>query len=98
MECGAVTAQLEADGKAPVRLETIGGGRSVGEIGFYLGIPRTAAVIANERSVVYCLSRANLEEIEKTDPEAAHALHRIVVHVLGQRVRHLTGVVDALER
>ncbi len=97
VESGRVTAQLEAPGQKPVRLETTCHGRSVGEIGFYLDIPRTAAVVADEQSVVYRLPRQKLEHIEKTDPEAAYALHRIIVHVLVQRVRHLTNVVDALE-
>jgi SulP family sulfate permease len=98
VESGRLTAQLEAPGQEPVRLETTRGGRSVGEIGYYLGIKRTASVVANEPSVVYSMSKQDLERIEKTDPEAASLLHRVVVHVLGERVVHLTRVVDALER
>jgi SulP family sulfate permease len=67
-------------------------------IGFYLGIARTACVVADEPSVVYRLSREKLQEIEKTDAEAAYALHRLIVHVLGERVHHMTRVIDALER
>ncbi len=98
IESGQFTAQLETPGQEPVRLQTSGAGRSLGEIGFYLGIKRTAAVVAKKPSVVYCLSRRDLARIEKTDPEAASMLHRVVVQVLGERVAHLTRVVDALER
>jgi SulP family sulfate permease len=98
VESGRLTAQLEAPGQEPVRLETTRGGRSVGEIGYYLGIKRTASVVATEPSIVYYMSKQDLERIERTDPEAASLLHRVVVHVLGERVVHLTRVVDALER
>jgi SulP family sulfate permease len=95
---GQVTAQLESPGKAPVRLETMGGGRAVGELGFYLGIPRTAAVIIDEPSVIFSLTRSELLNLEKTDPEAANLFHRIIVHLLGERVVHLIRAVQALER
>lgn len=98
IESGQLTAQLESDDKGPVRLETVRGQTSIGELGFYLNIPRTASVVADEPTVVYRLSRARLQEMEKTDAEAATALHRIVINILGQRVRHLTRVVSALER
>lgn len=98
IDSGQVTAQLEQPGQPPVRLETMGAGRTVGELGFYLGIPRTAAVIVDEPSAVYTLSQADLAHIEARDPEAANLLHRIVVHLLGERVVHLIRTVDALER
>ncbi|MGE5139005.1 MAG: SulP family inorganic anion transporter [Rudaea sp.] len=98
IESGQLTAQLERPGEEPIRLQTNRAGRSVGEIGFYLGIKRTAAVVADEPSVVYGLSRSELAEIESTDPDVANALHRLVVQVLGERVAHLTQVVEALQR
>lgn len=97
VESGQVTAQLEAPGKPPVRLETIRGGRIVGELGFYLGARRTASVIADEPSVVYVISQAELEEIEKNDPEVAYVFHRIVVYLMGERMVHLIKVVNALQ-
>jgi sulfate permease, SulP family len=97
IEIGQVTAQLEVPGRAPVRLETMRGGRTIGELGFYLGIRRTAAVVADEPGTVYTLSKRELEHVEKTDPEAAFAFHRIIVHLLGERVVHLIRAVDALQ-
>jgi sulfate permease, SulP family len=98
VESGQVTAQLEPVGKAPVRLETMRGGRTVGELGFYLSTRRSAAVVADEPSVVYSLSQAALARIEEEDPEAAYALHRLIIHLLGERVLHLVQAVDALQR
>jgi SulP family sulfate permease len=98
VESGQVTAQLEAPGQEPIRLETMQGGRTVGEIGFYLGVKRTAAVIADEPSIIYSLSRETLEHIEKTDAAVASVFHRLIVHILGERVVRLTRALDALER
>jgi sulfate permease, SulP family len=98
IESGQVTAQLEQPGREVLRLETMHGGRTVGELGYYLGIKRTAAVVADQPTTVYTLSRQDLERIEKADPEVAHVLHRIIIHLLGERVIHLTLAVDALQR
>lgn len=97
VESGQVTAQLEQPGKAPLRLETMRGGRTVGELGFYLGTKRSAAVVADEPSVVYVLTQPKMAEIEQDDPAAAYAFHRIIVHLLGERVLHLVRAVDALQ-
>lgn len=98
IDSGQVTAQLEAPDKPTVRLETMSSGRSVGELGFYLNIKRTAAVIVDEPSVIYSLSKQELEAMEEKDPEAANLFHRIIVHLLGERVVHLIRTVNALER
>lgn len=98
IEAGQVTAQLEAPGKKPVRLETMHGGRTVGELGFYLKTPRAANVIADKDSVVYTLSIEDLSRMETDDPEFASVFHRMIVLLLSQRVNHLLQSVRALER
>jgi SulP family sulfate permease len=97
IQSGQATAQLESPGKKPVRLETINSGRTVGEIAFFLGTPRTASVVADLDSVVYSLSMKDLNRMEASDPEAANIFHRLSVIFLSQRVMHLTYTVRALE-
>ncbi len=97
IESGQITSQLEYPGEAPVRLETMGKGRTVGELGFYLGIKRTAAVVADKPSVVYSLSKETLEQMEKTDPEAAYDFNRVIIHLLGERVVHMTRILSTLQ-
>ena len=96
IESGQVTAQLEQPGQQLLRLETMRGGRMVGELGFYLGTRRSAAVVADQPTVVYVLTQDTLARIERDDPAAAHAVHRLVVHLLGERVLHLMWAVEAL--
>ena len=98
IESGLITAQLERAGKTPVRLETMSGGRTVGELGFYLGARRTASVVCEQNAIVYTLSSEDLKRMEIQDPEAASLFHRITVRLLSERVTHLTRTVGALER
>lgn len=98
IERGQVTAQLEYPDREPLRLETMRGGRVVGEIGFYLNSDRTAAVVTDEPSVIYRFSLDTLTEIEKSDPAAASTFHQIIVHLLSHRLTHLITTVKALQR
>jgi SulP family sulfate permease len=98
IESGQVTAHVEQKGKESLRLETMRGGRVVGELGFYLEGQRTASVVTDEQSIIYSLSRDDLEKMEMTHPEAAAKLHRIIVHLLSERVIHLIDSVNALQR
>ncbi len=98
IESGQVTSQIENPSQKPLRLETMCGGRTVGELGFYLGTKRSAAVIADEASVTYRLTRRELDRMEQIDPQAALAFHRLIVHLLGDRAIHLMRSVQALQR
>jgi sulfate permease, SulP family len=98
VETGQVTAQLEAGDGAPVRLESMRGGRFVGELGFFLGRRRTAAVIADEPSTVYRITKHDLQYLEQSDPAAAAEFHQLIARLLSERVVHLIDTVDALQR
>ena len=74
IESGQITAQLEIENHEPIRLESMGGGRVVGEIGFYLNQPRTASVVTIKPSVLYRLSLDSLTKMEEEDPKAARDL------------------------
>lgn len=98
IETGQVTAQLVTPEGALLRLETMRGGRAVGELGFYLGRQRTADVVADEPSCIYRLSRDGLAQMAANDAEATAAFHLIMARLLSDRVVHLIETVDALQR
>ena len=98
IESGQVTAQLMGPDRRPVRLQTMEGGHVVDEIGFYLGQQRTASVVADEACVIYRLTKDALALMECDEPQAASALHRIIVQFSAQRISHLIRAVDALQR
>jgi SulP family sulfate permease len=98
VESGQVTAQLEYIHEAPVRLETMKSGRVIGELGFYLGQKRTAAVVADEPSTVYYLSAKNLAQMEKKSPQVASYFHQLIIQLMAERTTHLIRTVAALEK
>jgi SulP family sulfate permease len=97
IEEGQATVVLNVEEGAPVRLETMGGG-VVGEIGFYLDYERTASVVTDVPSRIYRLSRARMRQMEEESPQAAANMHRLIVHLLSERIAHLVNTVGALER
>src|SRR5262249_52343130 len=56
LAAGQLTAQLEGEAGARVRLRTMGAGGVVGGLGLYLGGPASAAVVADRPSTLYHLS------------------------------------------
>jgi sulfate permease, SulP family len=86
---GRVEVQLEwADG--PVLLATAGSGVVMGELGFCTGVPRTATVLATTETGTETLSRAGLTRMEIEDPELASMFHRLMAHVLAEKLAATT--------
>jgi SulP family sulfate permease len=100
IESGQMTAQIEFSNgqRQSIRLETMRGGHMVGEIGFYLNQPRTAAVVTDTPSTIYRLTREALSEMERNDPEAASLFHQLVIRLISRRLGHLINTVNALQR
>jgi SulP family sulfate permease len=98
IESGHVTAQLEFPDRAPIRLETMGGGRVVGEISFYLNQPRTASVVTDTVCTIHHLSRQTLKQMTQHDPEAAALFHQGIIRLLAERLTHTTNTVHTLQR
>jgi len=96
VEAGMVTAQLQTEDGQIVRLRSMRGGTTVGEMGLYMGIPRTADVIASRSSIVYRLSAEALERMRKQDPEVAALLHEWIARLLAERVAASNRTIEAL--
>ncbi len=96
---GTATVRLAVPDGSSIRLETVGGGgRILGEIGFFLGGERTADVVAEENSILFRLTRDQLAHMEKAAPQAALLLRRLVANILAERVVRLTNTVRTLDR
>jgi sulfate permease, SulP family len=96
LERGSVSITLPGDDGRTIRLRTLGAGALVGEMAVYNKLPRSAAVIADEDSVLQNLSSESLERMEREAPEAASAFHRFVVRLLAERLSHSNREVRAL--
>lgn len=95
VESGAVTAQIERPGAHSLRLQTTVGGTVVGEIGLYLGAPRTTDVVCDEPCVVYRLSGAALARMRDESPDLAIAIHEHLARRMAERLTHTIRALDA---
>ena len=96
VEQGMVTAQLQADDGQIVRLRSMRGGTTVGEMGLYMGTPRTADVVAARSTIVYRLSAEALETMRTQDPEVAALLHEWIARLLAERLAANNRTIAAL--
>jgi SulP family sulfate permease len=95
IETGTVSAQLERPGQPPVRLQTMDGGNVVGEIGLYLGTPRTAVVVSDTPCVVYRLDVATLQRMRGEAPDLAAAIHEHIARLMAGRLVHTIRALDS---
>lgn len=96
VESGLVTVNLELPDHKQVRIRSIRGGATVGEIGLYLNTKRTAHVIASRPSTVHRLTRQALKEIQEKDPDVAALFHEWIVRLLAERVMDNNRMIEAL--
>jgi SulP family sulfate permease len=96
VEAGLVSVQLDLPGGKIMRLRSMRGGTTVGEMGMYLGTVRTASVVADRPSMVYRLSRSALKEMERNDPGLAAYLHQWMAHLLAERLADNNRTIEAL--
>ena len=88
IESGRITVTLESEDGASKRLRSLSAGTIFGEMGFYLGTPRSGTVVAERPCTVHKLSTEAFSRIEDENRDLAFALHKFVVHVLAGRLAH----------
>jgi CRP-like cAMP-binding protein len=91
---GRVTAQLEYTDRPTDWNRHAGTSWRV----VYLRQKRTAAVVADEPSVVYVLSADSLATMERDSPGVASYFHQLIIKLLAERTTHLIRTVAALEK
>ncbi|MGE5073999.1 MAG: cyclic nucleotide-binding domain-containing protein, partial [Anaerolineae bacterium] len=96
VESGMVDVQIQTEDGQLVRLRSIRGGATVGEIGLYLGAVRTASVVASRPSAVYRLSADSLKMMGTEDPEVAALLHEWIARLLAERLSENNKTIEAL--
>jgi SulP family sulfate permease len=96
VESGMLSVLLELSERRETRVTTMQAGTIVGEIGFYLGIDRTASVIATEQSRLYRLSNKSYKLMELENPRLAAAIHQWVVKILAERLSDNIKTLEVL--
>ena len=78
------------------RIRRAGSGTVFGEVGFYLGTPRTATVIIDKAGELYVLNQANNARLEAEHPHIAAALHKFMIRVITRRLQLTTTTLQAV--
>jgi SulP family sulfate permease len=96
VESGKIAVLLEIGPGRNIRLQTMGSGTVLGEMGLYTKKPRSASAVAEEPSSLYCLSRDSFNKMQAEDPEIALSFHQFVVCSLADRIARANEEVKAL--
>ena len=78
------------------RVSGAGRGAIYGEIGFFLGIPRTAIVRADTQGQVYSLNKTSLARMEREEPELASAITRYLAKTVSERLVNTTQLLRTI--
>jgi SulP family sulfate permease len=98
IEQGTVSVILELESGQQVRLQTLGLGTIVGELGLYLQTTRTASVTADSPTIAYRLTRTALSEMREKEPELAATFHEFAVRLLSERLATANHALEAVLR
>jgi SulP family sulfate permease len=98
IERGTVSVNLEVESGDSLRLQTLGLGTAVGELGLYLGTTSTASVMADSPVTAYRLTRTALSRMKEEEPELAASFHEFVARLLSGRLAATTRTLEAVLR
>jgi sulfate permease, SulP family len=95
---GQVAIVLELPNGQTLRLKSMGAGTVVGEIAFYLGVPRSASVVALEKTTAWRLSSTRLRDMQREAPTLATLFHQYMARMLATKVVDTNRLVGALNQ
>ena len=95
---GRVRVQVTLPNGRTLRLRTMTGGAIVGEIALYLHQKRTADVIAETAVEIFCLNAAELQRLEREDPEVAILAHRLLASNLAEKLSLANRMIQQSQR
>ena len=95
---GRVRVQITLANGRPLRLRTMTGGAVVGEIALYLHQKRTADVIVETPASIFRLGVADLDRLERQDPELAVLAHRLLACNLSEKLAMANRMIQMAQR
>lgn len=98
IDSGEVTTRLQLSRDTFIRLKSQQGGTMVGEMGLFLGQPRSATVVVSKPSVLYKLSLDSYHRMMRQDPDLALCLYQWIGRVLSDRIVESNATLEVLLR
>src|SRR5262249_42763405 len=98
IERGPVSVTLEMRDHPPLRVRVFGAHTLVGEVGFFLDIPRSANLLAADGAIVWSLSHQAFDEFMQAYPKEALALTIYVIRLQSERLTFANRQISSLQR
>jgi sulfate permease, SulP family len=98
VERGPVTVLLERPNLSPLRVRVFGAHTLVGEIGFFLGVPRSASLLAAPDAVTWALCRDAFENLKERRSEYLSSLFIYIIRLQSERLTFANRQIIALQR
>jgi SulP family sulfate permease len=98
IERGPVSVTLEMRDHAPLRVRVFGAHTLVGEVGFFLDVPRSANLVAAPGAIVWSLSHQAFDDFMRDHPEEALALTIYVIRLQSERLTFANRQIASLQR
>lgn len=96
IDAGECSVFIEAESGERHRIRRTTVGSVFGELGFYLGTPRTATVVADTDSEILTMDAKSLKRMEKDRPDLASIFHQWMVRVVTRRLLNTTRTLSAV--
>jgi sulfate permease, SulP family len=97
IEAGRLSAIIENDIGAPMRLRSFGANTIVGEIGFVLNVPRTASLRVDRDAIIWSLNREAFRDLNVAQPGIMLALLQSVVRLQVERLSFAMRRIASLQ-
>jgi len=86
IESGKITILIMLGKNNYIRLQTLGGGTVMGEMGLYSNAPRSATAVARQPSVLYELDGRYFSLLQKKYPSITAKFQEFIIKTLAQRL------------
>ena len=96
VDTGEVITEIPTPGAGWKRVRRSGAGTVVGEMSIYRSGGRTARVRTTQPSTLYFLDAETVRELERSEPDTAAELHRVLAGILSERMAHGNEVIQSL--
>ncbi len=97
IETGRLSALVQSDSGAPIRLRAFGANTLVGEIAFVLNVPRTASLRVDEDAIVWSLSRSAYSDLLAAHPGLMVVLMQSMLRLQVERLSFATRRIADLQ-
>jgi len=98
IERGPVSVTLERKDQPALRVRVFGAHTLVGEVGFFLKVPRSANLLAGHGTIAWSLSHQAFNAFTQTHPTAAMALMTYIIRLQSERLTFANRQITSLQR